>query len=297
MDRDLVGDKTVLLLHRIRSLFMLTRLHVYMPLCFLCTAVGLEIAGKQASITSLLGIGLANTFAFIFAFTFNDVEDAMEDAYVPVSRNPIVQGVISRRMGYWITAVAFAVSLLLSLSISFIAAATIFLILLITFFYSWRSVRLKSMPFWDIFAHALVALLVFLSSAWSSPDGALWSSHIAIIGLACILGTTSAHLTHQLYEYDNDIVTQIKTTASVLGKQKTAVLVHTVWTALLGLLLYAQRQGALPIQLIIAFWSAAGGLILLAIAIAPQQAAHMVRRVFPWAVDAGAISAIIVWFT
>ncbi|MGR3293534.1 MAG: hypothetical protein ACUZ9M_05900 [Candidatus Scalindua sp.] len=73
----------------VSTIFSLARLHVYMPICFLCAMAGLDITGSSQSLISLLTIGLANTFALVATFAFNDAEDAPDDMLARSRRNVI----------------------------------------------------------------------------------------------------------------------------------------------------------------------------------------------------------------
>ncbi len=78
-DRILERSSDILNGLNVSTIFSLDRLHVYMPICFLCAMVGLDITGSSQSLISLLIIGLANTFALVATFAFNDAEDAPDD--------------------------------------------------------------------------------------------------------------------------------------------------------------------------------------------------------------------------
>ncbi len=77
---------------------------------------------------------------------------------------------------------------------------------------------MKAMPFWDLFSHAIMGGLMFLSSAWSSCI--LWEGHILLVCLIFSLGIALALLAHQLYDYEDDIAANTRTTVVVLGKRK-----------------------------------------------------------------------------
>ena len=169
-----------------QNILILARLEAYMPVCFLSTMVGLNIAGGSHNLASLFIIGLANMFAMASTCAFNDAEDAPEDKLARSTRNIIALGKASKSTGY-IVAVGSGI---ISLSLAIIAGGTVFLIIatliVIAFLYSWRPVRLKAMPFWDLSTHAIMGGLMFLSSAWSY--GIFWDGHVLSVCLIFSLG-------------------------------------------------------------------------------------------------------------
>ena len=190
-----------------QNILILARLEAYMPVCFLSTMVGLNIAGGSHNLASLFIIGLANMFAMASTCAFNDAEDAPEDKLARSTRNIIALGKASKSTGY-IVAVGSGI---ISLSLAIIAGGTVFLIIatliVIAFLYSWRPVRLKAMPFWDLSTHAIMGGLMFLSSAWSY--GIFWDGHVLSVCLIFSSGIGLALLAHQLYDYEDDIAAKI----------------------------------------------------------------------------------------
>ena len=60
-----------------------------LPSVFFCTIVGLNVTECPPDLISLFLIGLASTFAFIATFTFNNIEDAIEDIKSKSLKNAI----------------------------------------------------------------------------------------------------------------------------------------------------------------------------------------------------------------
>jgi 4-hydroxybenzoate polyprenyltransferase len=278
----------------IYNILTLARLEAYMPVCFFSTIVGLHIADSPHRLTSLLVIGLANTFAMMATCAFNDAEDTPEDILARSTKNVIALGSASKNTGYLIAATAA----IISLSLSIIAGITVFLIILafivIAFLYSWRPVRMKAMPFWDLSTHAIMGSLMFLSSAWSS--GILWEGHVLSVCLIFSLGIVLALLAHQLYDYEDDIATKITTTAVALGKRKPYWIKGCLYFLIVCLLSKECISGFFPFMLILSFFVVACCMVLIAIAIYPKQAFYVSKRMIPWAVNAGAVAAIIMWY-
>ena len=278
-----------------QNILILARLEAYMPVCFLSTMVGLNIAGGSHNLASLFIIGLANMFAMASTCAFNDAEDAPEDKLARSTRNIIALGKASKSTGY-IVAVGSGI---ISLSLAIIAGGTVFLIIatliVIAFLYSWRPVRLKAMPFWDLSTHAIMGGLMFLSSAWSY--GIFWDGHVLSVCLIFSLGIGLALLAHQLYDYEDDIAAKITTTVVVLGKRTTYWIKGCIYFLIVCLLAKENLSGFFPFKLIMSFCFVASSVILITIILYPKQAFSVSKRVVPWAVNAGAIAAILMWYT
>lgn len=107
----------------------------------------------------------ANLFLTAFGYVFNDVEDA-EDDYHDVEkrkRNPISSGEITKRQSYLFSFLLLSAGLSLLLFVN----ASVFILGLIFafvgFIYSWKSLRLKSIPIWDLISHVFfLGVLQFL---------------------------------------------------------------------------------------------------------------------------------------
>ena len=278
-----------------QNILILARLEAYMPVCFLSTMVGLNIAGGSHNLASLFIIGLANMFAMASTCAFNDAEDAPEDKLARSTRNIIALGKASKSTGY-IVAVGSGI---ISLSLAIIAGGTVFLIIatliVIAFLYSWRPVRLKAMPFWDLSTHAIMGGLMFLSSAWSY--GIFWDGHVFSVSLIFSSGIALALLAHQLYDYEDDIAAKITTTVVVLGKRTTYWIKGGIYFLIVCLLAKENLSGFFPFKLIMSFCFVASSVILITIILYPKQAFSVSKRVVPWAVNAGAIAAILMWYT
>ena len=278
------------------NILSLMRLEAYMPICFFSTLVGLHISGSTHSLISLLTIGFANTFVMVATCAFNDAEDIPEDKHVLSTRNVIALGKASRFTGYIVAAVAAAISFILSIFAGVIVCLIILAFLVTTFLYSWRPVRLKGIPFLDLCTHFIMGGLMFLSSAWSSQEGIIWKNHVLLICLLSSLGVTLALLAHQLFDYEDDLAANIRTTVVVLGKRKTYWIKGFMYFLIVILLANEYLSGFFPFKLILSFFVVTSFLILLSIALYPKQAFCVSKRVIPWAVNAGGVAAIFMWY-
>ena len=295
-DRILERNSNLLKGLSVSTVFSLARLHVYMPICFLCAMVGLDTADSSHNLASLLTIGLANTFALIATFAFNDAEDAPDDMLASSTRNVIALGKISKEAGYLVAAVASVMGLSLSIFSGPIVAFITLAILVTTFLYSWRSFRMKSKPFWDVFTHAIVGGLIFLSPAWSTQNGIFWEGHIIPICLIFSLSIVLALLNHGLYEYEDDLKANTRTTVVALGKRKSCWVVGCISLLLVYLVINECLSGTFPIISIFSFVIVGSCLILIPIVLYPGQAVSVSKRMIPWAMNVGVFSAIITWY-
>ena len=278
----------------IPAILSLARVHAYMPICFFSTAVGLDVANTPEKLQFLLTIGLANTFALIATFIFNNIVDIPDDMNALSPKNTIALGKVSKESAYLAVAMASALSIYLAVITSLTVFVIILSINIIGFLYSWKPVRLKTTPFWDVFSNAVIGGLMFLSSAWSSDI--LFEYHLLLICLIFFLGTGASLIVHQLFDYQNDIAANIKTTVVSLGKRKSCWVLMAIFFIMGCLLTNECISGVFSLTLILSFCIIAICLILFQIVLFPKQTAHMSGRIVPWAINIGAGIAIIVWY-
>jgi 4-hydroxybenzoate polyprenyltransferase len=155
---------------------------------------------------------------------------------------------------------------------------------------------MKAMPFWDAFTHAIVGGLIFLSSAWSSQEGILWGNHVLPICLIFSLGTVLALLTHELYEYEDDLAANTRTTVVVLGKRKSYWIIGCISFLLVSLIINEYWSGGFPLMAIMSFFIVGSCLMLLSIVLNPKQAVYASKRMIPWAVNTGVVAATLMWY-
>jgi 4-hydroxybenzoate polyprenyltransferase len=164
---------------------------------------------------------VANMLGFGFAFMINEVEDAQDDAK-DLSReikNPVARGEISYSNGWYLS---IGVGLL---SVIFYAAlgGWVFVLGVVNFFlsltYSWRLVRLKSLPIVDLVSHSLMlGGLQFL--AGYAVYGAPLSLALMIVSLI-LLVSIHGQLHNQLRDFESDREAGLRNSAYVLGKAWT----------------------------------------------------------------------------
>ena len=258
--------------------------------------LGLDITNSTHNLSSLLTIGLANTFALVATFAFNDAEDSPEDMLASSTRNVIALGNASKSTGYLVAATAAIISLSLSAIAGAIVVLITLAILITTFLYSWRPFRMKAKPFWDAFTHAIVGGLIFLSPAWSTQKGIIWDNHVIPICIIFSLSMVLALLNHELYEYEDDLKANTRTTVVVLGKKKSYWIIGCISFLLVSLIINEYLSGTFPIISILSFVIVGSCLILIPIMLYPGQAISVSKRMIPWAVNTGAVAATLMWY-
>jgi 4-hydroxybenzoate polyprenyltransferase len=133
------------------------------PLIFLISPVNLF------SQTTLI-VFFSNLLLTAFGYMYNDLEDA-EDDYHDLEkrgRNPIASGEVTRGQSYAFNFLLLVVGLSLLLLISVQVFLAGLALALVGFLYSWRRLRLKSMPVLDLVSHvfflgALQFLITYMS--------------------------------------------------------------------------------------------------------------------------------------
>lgn len=204
----------------INSLAQLTRWKEYFGTAVFVSALGLSLASQTSPLIwwkSLLII-FANFLAFSFAFMINDIEDAADDAMDPkkAQRNPISAHRLTPRKAYFYTLLAAALSLgicaLLGKLIFLFGCISIFL----GFIYSWKLIRLKSLPLVDLVSHALflgtLELLAATLIAAQIPQLTFLVWVAATIFIVSVIGD----LDNELRDYEVDRQAKLINTVQLL---------------------------------------------------------------------------------
>jgi 4-hydroxybenzoate polyprenyltransferase len=151
------------------GLAKLTRFNEYVYFVLISSLLG--VISAQGELTGrLFVLLLANWLGVGFAFMLNDIEDAPEDAFSEKNfdRNPISSGLISphtARIATFVVGVTSAVLFALLGLWPFIFGIAS---LMLGFLYSFKSIRLKAMPYVELISHSLLlAGLPFLCGYFS----------------------------------------------------------------------------------------------------------------------------------
>ena len=211
------------------GIIKLTRFDEYVWFVIVTTALGAAAGGATQIDWRVIVALLANWLAVGFAFMINDVEDAADDALNPakVNRNPVSAGILVPRVAYLASYVVLVLAGLLYALLGVLPFVIGAISLLVGFLYSWRRVRLKSMPFIDLIVHCMMlagfqflpAYFAFTSSLngpWIWPFVA--STSISMYG----------ELFNELRDLEGDLQAGVRHTASVLGARNTKRLANTL---------------------------------------------------------------------
>lgn len=232
----------------IKGLIQLTRYKEYVLFVAVTTLLGAKLGGGDFDLRLLIVL-LANILVVGFAFMYNDVEDAPDDALdeKKAKRNPISAGMISPRVGKLACgAVAVALMVLYALLglMPFLLGG---LCLALAFLYSWRVARLKSMPVADLISHSLsLAGLQFLCAYFAYDQGQPYSW---LLFLSLVFLSVYGELNNELRDLVVDQKAGINHTANVVGIKWTKVLMVVCLVAGFGILIGFIAAGAIPLWL------------------------------------------------
>lgn len=210
----------------LRGIIKLTRFDEYIWFVIVTTALGAAAAGGTFGWQWIVAL-LANWTAVGFAFMINDVEDAADDAMNPakINRNPISCRMISPRVGYIASYATLIISALLYALLGTLPFIIGVISLLVGFLYSWRRVRIKSMPFVDLIIHCMMlAGFQFLPAyfAYTSVlNDKFWWPFIAIVSISMY-----GELFNELRDLEGDLKAGVKHTAAVLGENYSKLLAN-----------------------------------------------------------------------
>lgn len=144
-------------MYKIGILVRLTRIQYYLPVVLLVFPLIFLISPDDFFTHKTLIIFLSNLFLTAFGFTFNDVEDATDDYYdfEKRKRNPISSGELTHKQSYFISFTLLSLGLFLLLFVSYYVFLLGIIFAFGGFFYSWKPLRLKSIPFVDMITHVI----------------------------------------------------------------------------------------------------------------------------------------------
>jgi 4-hydroxybenzoate polyprenyltransferase len=160
----------------------------------------------------------ANLCLTAFGYMYNDLEDARDD-YHDVDkrkRNPIASGEISQRKSYlfnfFLVTVGLYLFKLISLNVFFLGVIFAF----VGFVYSWKILRLKSIPILDLISHVIfLGGLRFLTTyaTFRSIDLLVVPFLLIIVPIS-----TMNEILHELKDYKVDRDTKITNTVQRFPK-------------------------------------------------------------------------------
>ena len=233
-----------------KGLLQLTRYQEYVIFVAITTLMGAKFGGGTLDLRLLIVLA-ANILVVGFAFMFNDVEDAPDDALdaKKAVRNPISAGMISPRIG---RAACVVVSLLVLGLYALLGGMTLLLgalCLILAFLYSWRVARLKAVPVADLISHSLsLAGLQFLCAYFAFDQGKPYSwLFFMFVALVSVYG----ELNNELRDLSVDQKAGIRHTADLIGIRWTKILMVASLVIALGMLGAFLALEMIPLWLLI----------------------------------------------
>lgn len=206
---------------RLSVLFELFRLKDYYGKIIFITAIGIIFVPNYTAGVYLL-ILFANLLMVMFTFSFNNIEDRFDDARVAVKKanNPVSCDKISLRSAYVLSFSALTLSLVIYFYFgwsTFILGLTIGIM---GFLYSYKKVRFKSIPIWDVLSHGVLHSLGFVATTVifaNTPPLA----DVFLIGIALLSISALIDLESEVRDYEGDKLAGINNTANWLNIRKT----------------------------------------------------------------------------
>ncbi len=220
----------------IKGLIKLTRVGEYYGSVLVLTGISL-IANRGLALFDrglvLLAIFLAN----VFCFAINDVEDAADDAHDPAKkfRNPISAGIIDRGAALIFAWSSAGLSLILLIHFGILTEIAAIAIITLGFLYSYKPVRLKSVPFLDLLSHGLFLGGLQSLIVVSANNNQITQTGFFIIFLIFV-GSLMGDINNEIRDHEVDRKTSIKNTASVYNLQQLGPLMHFLSVIPFGLL-------------------------------------------------------------
>ena len=201
-----------------RVLARLTRIRAYLLTLFSIIALIFLISPQNLFSTKTVIVFFANLFLTAFVYAFNDVEDAADDYNIleKRKRNSVANGDLSGTQGYVISFLLLLIGLSLLVIISPLVFFFGLVLALVGFFYSWKPVRFKSIPFIDLISHVIcLGGLQFFITYLTFRSFDLFVIPFLMIILPFSL---MVEILYELRDFNVDKNTNIRNTIQRLGK-------------------------------------------------------------------------------
>jgi 4-hydroxybenzoate polyprenyltransferase len=159
----------------------------------------------------------ANLCLTAYGYMYNDLEDAVDD-YQDLKkrkRNPIASGEITRNQSYIANIALLSAGLFMLAYVSPFALFLGVVFAVVGFFYSWRPLRLKSTPIWDVISHVLfLGVQQFLITYIAFRPLDLFVTPFLMIIIPFSLMN---EIMHELIDFEVDKETEISNTVQMFG--------------------------------------------------------------------------------
>ncbi len=215
--------------------FRFTRLFDYVHVLVLIFPLIFLVSPADIFTYKAATVFLANFCLTAFGYMYNDLEDA-EDDYHDIEkrkRNPVAGGEITRRQSYFLNLVLVSVGLYLFSLINPLALVLGVAFALAGFVYSWRTLRLKSRPIWDLVSHVLFlgAFQLLTTYAAFRPLDLSVVPYLMIVVPFSLMN----EVIHEMGDFEVDKQTEINNTVQRFeGFDLTKLLIAMLATVVIG---------------------------------------------------------------
>ena len=197
--------------------FRFTRFWDYTHILMLLFPVIFLISPADLFTIKALVVFAANLCLTAYGYMYNDLEDAMDDYHdlEKRKRNPVASGEISRNQSYLANLALLGVGLVLLAYVGVLALALGVVFAVVGFLYSWRPLRLKSIPVWDVVSHVLflgVQQLLITFVAFKPLDWLVVPFLMIIVPFSLM-----NEIMHELLDFEVDRETEVSNTVQRFG--------------------------------------------------------------------------------
>jgi 4-hydroxybenzoate polyprenyltransferase len=244
-----MGQPHAPLLATARGLIKLARCREYAPFVFLTTLVGVKLA--DAPLDWRLPVVLAANFLTVcYAFMVNDIEDSHLDAMHPAKRcrNPVSSGEVRR---WWAHMAAGSVAIL-TVGFGVLLGGWALLLMLVGLLLGWaysgHRLRLKAMPIADLVSHTLMLAGIQFLVGYVTYTGSSWS--VWPVLAAFMLFSAYGELYNELHDLETDAAGGLRTTAVLLGRTATQIVMYLFLGGSLALVALATWSRLVPLGVV-----------------------------------------------
>jgi 4-hydroxybenzoate polyprenyltransferase len=276
------------------ALLHLTRYQQNWLFALVLTVLGVVTAGAPCNAAAVLAL-IANWCAIAFAFMVNNIADAADDRGTaekcranPVSMHTLSPGAAGCAAGI-VAAISLALFALLSARATLAGLGCI----LLGVVYSWRRVRLKSIPCLDVFSHALMlGVLPYWAAVWACAPQARPAGWLALL-----IGITSAYgqIYNQVRDLDDDRRAGLRTSAMLLGVRPAWCLLLLLPCAIAAGVAYALATGLVPAWLRVPA-TGAGAITIVYVWQQRRQPSRVLADRFHWIILVLVAASALAWW-
>lgn len=234
------------------GLIRLTRYREYVTTVVITSMLGFLATGVRLNVNMLPRMSLvlfANVLCVAFAFMLNDIEDANDDTKdkLKIIRNPVSAKYISPNIAYAASIATAAVSLTISYFVGYVPFLLCFSTIALGGLYSWKFIRLKSIPILDLLSHGLMLAGLQLLCAYYTlvPFTGFHASWILPL-LFVVAISIRGQLFNQIRDIECDKKAGLRHTTVVIGLGSANILMSILLVIAGGILIYGLTTQIIP---------------------------------------------------